>query len=323
MKKFYLLTVLIILGCFSIRAQVIEKEKELKEVTIDTIFGWKKGGVVIINMSQTSLTNWAAGGQSAVSGNSLVNLYMNHKKTNSAWDNSLNLGLGMQYQIADEKLIKTDDKIDFTSKYGQKAANNLYYALLVNFKTQFAVGYNYPNDSVSISDFMAPAYLITALGMDYKPGTKLSIFAAPVTGRFTFVQNEKLANQGSFGVEKAVYDTSGNILQKGETSKTEFGGYIRILYKNDNILKNVGFYTRLELFSNYLNNPGNIDVNWESILAIKLAKYFSAVLTLSVVYDDDVLIATDNKTTGNTDMVGPRTQIKEVFGFGFSYKFSK
>jgi hypothetical protein len=246
---------------------------------------------------------------------------MNHKGPNSFWDNSLNLGLGMQYQVSDEKLIKTDDKIDFTSKYGQKAAKNLYYAFLLNFKTQFAVGYNYPNDSIKISDFLAPAYLVTALGMDYKPNAKISVFVAPVTGRVTFVMDEYLANQGSFGVEKATYDTSGKMIKKGVTTKTEFGGYIRLLYKNDNILKNTGFYSRLDLFSNYLNNPGNIDVNWESILAIKLAKYFSAIFTFTVVYDDDVLIATENKATGKTEMVGPRTQIKEVFGFGFSYKF--
>ena len=91
MKHLYLLIALIFLSYFSINAQVTEKEKELKEVNIDTMLGWKKGGVVIINMSQTSLTNWAAGGQSAVSGNSLVNLYLNHKKAHSAWDNSLNL----------------------------------------------------------------------------------------------------------------------------------------------------------------------------------------------------------------------------------------
>jgi hypothetical protein len=321
MRNIYLILALIIFGCSTISAQVTDKEKELKEVNVDTMLGWRKGGVVIINMSQTSLTNWAAGGQSAVSGNSLINLYLNLKKPNYAWDNSLNLGLGMQYQTAEDKLIKTDDKIDFTSKYGKKAADKLFYALLLNFKTQFAVGYNYPNDSVKISDFMAPAYLVTALGMDYKPGKTTSIFVAPVTGRVTFVLDQNLANQGSSGVEKAVYDTSGNIIKKGETTKSEFGGYIRFLYKNDNIVKNVGFYTRLDLFTNYLNKPGNIDVNWESILAIKLAKYFSAVLTLSVVYDDDVLIATNNKTTGKSEMIGPRTQIKEVFGLGFSYKF--
>ena len=309
--------------CFSINAQVTDKEKDLKKVTIDSTLGWKKGGVVIINMSQTSLTNWAAGGQSAISGNSLINLYLNNKRKYSSWDNSLDFGYGVQYQFVDSKTLKADDKIDFTSKYGQKAAENLFSAALLNFRTQVARGYNYPNDSIAISNFMAPAYLIVALGMDYKPGTKTSIFVAPLTGRATFVFDEKLADQGSFGVEKAVYDTSGNRLKKGETSKIEFGGYIRIMYKNDSLFKNVSFQSKIDLFTNYLHNPGNIDVNWESLIAIKISKYFAAIITLAVVYDDDVRIAVDNKTTGKSELVGPRLQVKEVFGFGISYKFSK
>jgi hypothetical protein len=133
--------------------------------------------------------------------------------------------------------------------------------------------------------------------------------------------DEKLADQGSFGVEKAVYDTAGKMIQKGKTSKTEFGGYIRIKYKNDELMKNLSLVTKIDLFSNYLKNFGNIDVNWESLIAVKIAKYFSATLTLALVYDDDVRIAVNNPATGKSELVGPRLQVKEVIGFGFSYKF--
>jgi hypothetical protein len=321
MKQIAIIFSILFFTSISISAQVTDKEKDLQKVTLDTTLGWHRGGVVLFNVSQTSLTNWAAGGQNNVSGNTLVNLYLNNKRKNSAWDNSLDLGFGMLYQFDDSKLLKTDDKIDFISKYGRKGSDKLFYAILVNFKTQSAPGYNYPNDSVMISKFMAPAYLIGAVGMDYKPSTKISIFVAPVTARATFVLDEKLADQGSFGVEKAVYDTSGNRLQKGKTSKTEFGGYIRIKYKNDELIKNVSFVTKIDLFSNYIKNFGNIDVNWETFLAIKIGRFFSANITLAVVYDDDVRIAENNKTTGKSELVGPRVQVKEVFGLGFSYKF--
>ena len=209
--------------------------------------------------------------------------------------------------------MKTDDKIDFLSKYGREAFTNFYYSALVNFKTQMAPGYNYPNDSVKISNFLAPAYLLAALGMDYKPDAYLSIFMAPVTGRLTIVNDELLSDAGAFGVDP------------GKNTKGEFGGYIRLIYtRNDfkaELLKNVAFTTKFDLFSNYLDNPQNMDVSWETLIAMKVNEYISVNLTTHLLYDDDTKISIDDNDDGIVDEFGPRVQFKEIFGIGFSYKF--
>jgi len=183
----------------------------------------------------------------------------------------------------------------------------------MNIKTQMAPGYNYPNDSVKISTFLAPAYLLAAVGMDYKPNPFTSAFLAPATGRLIFVNDQALANMGAFGVDP------------GATTKGEFGGYTRLIYsRNDfriELLKNVAFTTKLDLFSNYLHKPQNIDISWETLTAFKVNKYIGVNFTTHLVYDDDTRVAIDNNDDGVVDGYGPRVQFKEILGVGFVYQF--
>lgn len=302
------------------QAQNTEKEKELRTVNADTSKGWKTGGMISLNLAQTQLVNWAAGGQNTIAINGLLSTYANLKKGKSSWDNSLDVGYGMLQQGKGTSFIKTDDKIDLSSKYGQLASKHWYYAALLNFKTQMAPGYNYPNDSVMISNLLAPGYLLGALGMDYKPSDNFNLFLAPLTAKVTIVNDEKLADAGAFGVDKATYDGTGKLISHGKRVRNEFGGYLRMQYKR-NLMENISFSTRLEMFSNYLENPQNIDISWETILTMKVNKYISATLTTHLLYDNDIKIAVDKNNDGVTDAVGPRTQFKEVLGVGFSYKF--
>jgi len=293
--------------------QVIEPESKLREKSAATHQSWKFGGVTAVNMAQTSLTNWAAGGQNSKALNGLFSIFANYKKDKSVWDNSLDLGYGVLRQGKEADFRKTDDKIDFLSKYGKEAFPNFYFSALLNFKTQMAPGYNYPNDSVKISTFMAPAYLLAALGMDYKPDAYLSIFLAPATGRLTIVNDKTLADAGAFGVDP------------GKNTKGEFGGYTRMIYtRNDfkpELLKNVAFTTKFDLFSNYLDHPSNMDVSWETLIALKVNQYISVNFTSHLLYDDDTKISIDKNDDGSVDEYGPRVQFKEIFGVGFSYKF--
>jgi hypothetical protein len=100
----------------------------------------------------------------------------------------------------------------------------------------------------------------------------------------------------------------------------EFGGYVRLFFKKD-LMKNVNLQTKLDLFSNYLHNPQNIDINWEVLISMKVNKYITATINTQLLYDDDVMIAVDENGDGTPDSSGPRTQFKEVIGVGFSYKF--
>ena len=306
--KLFLIILSVITYCHS-TGQVIEAEKTLKAQPTDTIKGWKKGAVIGINFAQTSLNNWAAGGQNSIATNGILSLFAKYKKGKNAWDNSLDLGYGILSQEGVKYTKKTDDKIDLLSKYGREAFKNFYYAALVNFKTQMDVGYNYPNDTtrIKISNRFAPAYVVLALGVDYKPDAYLSIFAAPFTGKLTIVRDQYLADLGAFGVEK------------GKNSKSEFGGYVRMIYsKNDFIsefMKNVSFTTKIDLFSNYSKDPQNIVVNWETLIALKLNKYISVNLSTQLIYDDKIKIKDEN------NVEKPRIQFKEILGIGFSYKF--
>lgn len=296
-------------------AQVTDAEKKLRDQKADTTLGWKKGGVFAINLAQTSLTNWAAGGQNSFATNGLLSIFSNYLSENSSWTNSLDVGYGVIKQ-GGTGYRKTDDKFDFLSKYGKQAFDHFYYAALINFKTQMAPGYNYPNDSVKISDFLAPAYLLGAIGLDYKPNAYFSAFIAPLTAKFTFVNDPVLSAAGAFGVKP------------GEKVNSECGAYLRAIYtKNDfksEFLKNVSFTTKIDLFSNYLKNPQNIVVNWETLIAMKINKFISANINTLLIYDDKIKVPYDrngNDIIETGEAVGSKIQFKEILGIGFSYNF--
>jgi hypothetical protein len=277
----------------------------------DTVKSWKNSGVLSLNMAQSSFTNWAAGGQNSVALNGLLNLGANYKKDKSAWDNALTIGYGkMLQQGSDLGWVNTDDRIDFQSKYGRQGSGKWFYSALMSFKTQMTPGYNYPNTEDKISDLLAPAYLLFSLGMDYKPTPEFSLFLSPLTSKNTFVNDDILSAAGAFGVEP------------GKKFRSELGAYLNASYKKDEILKNVNFLTKLDLFSNYLNNPQNIDVSWEILLVLKVNEFISATVNTHLLYDDDILIKVDEGSEGEAIM-GKRTQFKEVIGVGLTYKFIK
>lgn len=326
MKHFLLYLIIVVPVITYGQEEELKKTTEnLKEVVKkDTIEGWKKGGAGNIGFSQVTLSNWAAGGQNTISILNTLNLFANYKKGNSTFDNTLDIAFGVVKQGTDE-FRKNDDRFEFNSKYGRKAFKNFYYAGLLNFRTQFAPGFNLPNDSVVISDLLAPGYLTIALGMDYKPNQKFTAFLSPLTGKITFVNNTTLANAGAFGVEAAVKDDLGNIITPGKKIRYEFGGYFRMIFKTDlgksDFGKNATFQTRLDLFSNYLNNPQNLDVNWETNLLVKVGKYIVLNFATLLIYDHDIMIGVDTNGDKTPDIFGPRTQFRQIFALGFSYKF--
>lgn len=301
-------------------AKIQAESDKLKAVAVDTAKHWKLGGVISINGQQVSLTNWSAGGSNSISFGGIISVYARYKKGKSTWDNNVDLGYGVIKQGFNKNWWKTDDKIQITSKYGYQIAKSTYLTALADFKTQFTNGYNYPNDSVYISKFMAPGYGIAALGIDYKPNDKFSVFLSPVTGKFTIVNDDSLARNGAYGVQKEIRDSNdgGKITQYYKTHREEFGAYLKAQYQTK-IMDNVTFQTMLELFSNYLHNPQNIDVNWTTLTTFKVNKFISATLSTQLIYDDDIKLlrtAGDRKNT-----VGPDVQFKQVLGVGFTYKF--
>ena len=327
MKKIISTFLILIIGKFSIQAQVTDAEKTLRTQTLDTIFGWKKGGIIAINGANTQLYNWAAGGDNSLSATGLFSIFANYKSATSAWDNSLDIGYGkMRQGENNEAFKKTDDKIDILSKYGKKAYKSFYYAGLLNFKTQMDKGIDYSDTSL-LSNFLAPAYLTGAIGIDYKPNAYISIFAAPLTARYTIVNNQELADAGAFGVTAATYDITGTIkLTDGEKIRKEYGGYIRLIFsKNDfkkEILKNVSITSKVDLFSNYIDEPKNVDVSWENQIAFKVNKYITINFNTHLINDADTKnVGIDINGDSVNDKFVSKAQYKQITGLGFSYKF--
>ncbi len=303
MKKSILFAIMTVFYSSFLQAQTTEAEKALRKVVEDVPEGWQLGGLFSVGFNQVSLTNWAAGGQGSVSGNSLASLSVNYRKESLVWNNTLELGYGL-IQQGEAGVIKTDDKVDFFSKVGMNAAEDWYYSGLVSFKTQMTSGYDYPNDSVEISRFMAPGYLLTAFGMDYQPGRSLSLFLAPLTGKFTFVNDERLANMGAFGVDP------------GEKARSEIGGYVRVSY-NRTITENITLRSKADFFSNYLDNPLDIDVSWENLFLMKVGRFLTVSLATHLIYDGDILFDTNDDGEGDSTKV----QFKQLLGIGLAYSF--
>ncbi len=281
----------LILLIFSISAMAQEPS--------DTSY-WKTGGMGTLTFSQVSFYQWASGGENSYSGNAFLNLFANYKKANVSWDNSLGLGYGLIKQGNLTK--KSDDRIDLSSQFGMKASKNWNYSAMLGFKTQFDKGYNYPDVSAKISDFFSPAYLTISVGMDYKPNERFNIFLSPVTGKMTFVMDDTLNSVGAFGVDP------------GKNFRAEFGGFAKLYYRQP-VMKNVETQIKLDLFSNYLKNPGNIDINAEFLVVMKINEFLAATFNVLMIYDDDITLLRSD------DSRGPGVQLKEVFGVGLSYKF--
>ena len=313
--KTFIYAVLFTSVCYSIQAQgPATKTDSIKK-------NWKTGGVGALNFAQTSYTNWAAGGQNSIAGTALVSLYANLHKGLSTWDNTLDMAYG-KTELGNDRPRKSDDKIDFSSKYGRYTfIKHWYYSALFNFKSQFDKGYNYPNDSTVVSHFMAPGFFVLSLGMDYKLKDYFSAFIGPLTAKLTVVNDQTLADAGAFGVDKAIYDGNGMLLKPGKRHLEEFGGYVKLAFKKD-IMTNVNLQTKLELFSNYLKDPQNVVVNWEVLLAMKVNKYISANISTQLMYDDKINTKILN-SDGSYKVNGPRVQFKEVLAIGISYKFGK
>lgn len=283
---------------------------------------WKRGGIAGLNFSQTYLSNWQGGGQNAINGTALLNYFINYKKEKWTWDNTLDAAYGLTRLGETGNVQKTDDRIEINSKVGRTTPLlNTYWAGMFTFRTQWDAGYDYAqNPSPLISDPFSPAYILAGIGIDYKPGKAFSAYISPVTNKTTIVDNQRLANAGAFGVEAATYDANGNILTLGQTIRYEVGGYLKMQYTKD-VMQNVKLTTKIDLFSNYLHNPQNIDVNWETLIAMKINKFLSASLSTHLIYDDDIKMKIDDNNDGVIDHVGPRVQLKEVFALGIQYQF--
>ena len=297
MKKRIILLSLLTMSVFSF-AQSNEKELISKTATAETKVkdtlnrGWKRMGNLVFLFNQSAFNNdWKGGGVSNMAGNIGLNYDINYKTPEMIWDNKLIVSYGLT-KLKGATIQKSDDRFLFTSLLGKKASGYWFYSAFLDFKTQMDAGFD-PITTSKISHFLSPAYIQAGPGMLWKKSDNLKVNIAPATSRFILVHPHFTELGSSFGVEQ------------GDSSRFEFGAALSGYYKF-NLMENVSWENILNVYSNYLDTPQNIDIDYQANMVMKVNKYISANIAFQAIYDDNAIGA---------------FQIREVFGLGVNYIF--
>lgn len=287
----------------------------------DTIY-WTYKNEIGFDISQVAFVNWNIGGNNSITGLLKGRFERRYEKDMFSWNNDLTVRYGINKQD-DQEMRKTDDIFQFVSTVGYKMYRDSKwsYSSRFNFNTQFTNGYAYPNTEVSISHAFAPAYIFLGVGADYfekrtKNNEEINFYLSPFTVKSTMVFNQRLADQGAFGVRSAIYDDDGNRLQKGRLHQTEVGILLTNNWKKE-VYENIHFENRISLFTDYFNNFGNIDIDWQMQLGFTVNKYVKATMNIHLIYDDDVKAR--EEVAGEMITVGPKIQLKQALGIGLVY----
>ncbi len=303
--------------------------QDMLSVVLDTIaldppliVFWTEKNAVGLNLNEVAFINWNAGGNNSIAALLHGNFERNYKKQLLSWKNVVSFKYGLNAQEGRE-VRKTDDEFRFNSSFGYRkdSISNWYYSAKFTFNTQIANGYKYPETHRPISKFMAPGYLFVGVGSQYSSHDEsLDVYISPLTQKSTFVLDQRLANEGMFGVQRAQYDDLGNLIEEGESVRTEIGFLVTSNFAKE-IFTNVKIDNRISLYSDYLNKFGNVDVDWEINADLKVNHFIRASIGTQLRYDDDVKYKEDTNGDGNLETFGPRVQFKQLLGVGFTYEF--
>lgn len=283
---------------------------------------WVQKNKATVDLSQVSFTNWNSGGTNSISGLVGFQSSANYKDKYFNWRNNASIRYGINKQEARETR-KTDDLFELNSDigYNPSKTSNWFYSAKFNFRTQLTNGFKYPNTDNPISRFMAPGYLFFGGGMEYgKKIERLAFYFSPITLKATFVFDEDLANAGSFGVEPAVLDDEGNVITPGERIRNEVGILMTNSYEME-VAENVNMKHRVSLYSDYINNFGNVDLDWRIDFDFKVNSFIRATLGSHIRYDDDVKTQKPSEVEGEFDEAGAKMQWKQFLGVGFAVDF--
>ena len=311
---------------------------------------WANSLKTNVTLGQTSLTNWAAGGDNTVSLAAYVDGNANWKKGDMFWNNRLQLDYGFLWASSKPILQKNMDRIYLESKWGYKAPSTryLYFSANYDFKSQFTSGYDYKTPA-SVTDengealkgsalrdvwrdarelksgLLSPAYTNLALGIDFVPNKWFSLNFAPLTGGFVIVTNPELRKTYSMKLKETSTDemvsaAGDDAVKLGElykAAKFEFGAQLKMDAKV-NVNDNFAYSTQVVVFANYLDIKHCPRINWDNRFDWKLAKYFSLTMTTNLIYDDTIMIVSD-KDLEQFPNGKARVQFKESIAFGFTY----
>lgn len=283
---------------------------------------WVQKNKASVSLSEVAFVNWNSGGTNSISGLLGMESSANYTDKYFSWRNDVVINYGVNKQ-QDRELRKTEDLFELNSDIGFKpdSISNWYYSAKLNFRTQLANGYRYPDKDMPISRLMAPGYLFFGGGMEYgKNIEQLSFYFSPLTLKATFVLDEDLANAGKFGVTPAVLDSEGNVIVPGKRVRKEVGVLVNNSYEME-VATNIKVKQQVSLYSDYINNFGNVDVDWRIDFDFKVNHFIKATLGSHLRYDDDIKTIIPSEIEGETDEAGAKVQWKQFLGIGFAVDF--
>lgn len=286
-------------------------ESSLRKVQqrYNVVTPWTLTGKSNLGFTQTTLSNWKAGGD-----NSLAFLFVfdgaaDYAKNNITWKNSLQVRNGW-VKPGGDKIEKNDDAVELISRFGVKAAKNWYYSAEGDFRTQFFNGYRYPNRSQAISGFLSPAYLVIKLGFDYNPNKELSLLLSPLSAKMTYVKDTAKVDPTSYGIEE------------GENTYWQTGLSADLNWKKQ-FTPNVTYNTKYKMFINYASPFSKFDIRWENDVSVQLSTFISMNVRYYLVYDDDAKFKTGRFDSEGVEIMKAKWQMKELITVGFSYTLNK
>ena len=268
---------------------------------------WKCGIMNQLGFSQVALSNWAAGGSNSLAFNAYINATANYNKGNVSWENRLQTAYGF-IESAKDGHRKSDDRLIIDSKFGYRTVKDLYMSATFNFSSQFTPGYDYPSGENArlVSRFLAPGYFKLGLGMEYKKGTWLSLNFSPLTAGATVVTDEDLRKKYGNEIDEEI--------------RYQLGAQLN-LRNNFTIAKTFKISSALTLFSDYKYKPKNLQVKWDFLAELQINKYFSTILNINMIYDDNVKNIEKDEITGLDVIRGPKLQTMEMLSVAFTYTF--
>lgn len=276
---------------------------------------WKHRTEASFALNQGMVTNWVKGGENSISTSLDITWFADYsnKPMLLSSNNFARIKYGL-IKSGDSKIRKNIDLLETNSKLNHKAFGKFDFSAIMLFKTQVSRGYNYPNDSVPVSKLFNPAVLTLGFGLDFKPNKFTSINFSPFSFKATFVPDTAAIDQTKYGVaadKRSKYEPGASFMISNE-------------YRP---FKNMVITNRLQLFTNYINNPLNIDVDWEMILQANLNWFTDVRLNTHLIFDDDtktlVFDKNKNPVMGNDGLQKKtaRVQFKEVLGLSFIFRF--
>ncbi len=262
--------------------------------------GWLKGGNIAITFNQSAFNHeWINGGIGNTAANLFVNYDANMVKGDLIWDTKLILDYGVNKNEDQDDFLKSNDRLELNSMVGKKAKGNWFYSALFNLRTQM------DKAADGNTHFFSPAYFQAGPGMLWKKSDDFNVNISPAAAKLIVVHDEYTDVPAA--MVSAFNDANGYFgVEANETTRLEIGAAVRIYYKTE-LMKNITMENIMGLYSNYLEDPQNVDIDYTMNLIMQVNKYISANLVFQAIYDD------------NAQPNG--FQIREAFGIGINATF--